>query len=445
MLELLKAMPDTALVLDLEGRCVQSNREECVGRSLLELFPAAVASRLQRALGADLELEYQSGSGFFECRLSPLGRGGLALVRDVTERSRTQILQAEADHRWRALLEFVPDVVLIVDQDHRIAYMNRAEAGVEPHQAVGLPVDVFLPEEFAGAVREQLEHIFRSGETASYETVAHNLQGVARWYSCRGGPVLRDGRVAQVIVIATDITDRKRTEAELSRSRTQLRGLSARLQSAQEEERLRLARELHDELGQLLTALQLDLSWLHKRLPDELLTRAEAMATLLDTTIREVRRISAQLRPPLLDDLGLAAALDWLSQEMCGRGGLSYSLDARIDESRLVPECAVSLFRIGQEALTNVLRHSEADEVRVRLVEEDGALVLEVSDNGRGLSENGERESPAMGLLGIEERAQLWGGQVQIEGAAGKGTTLRVRIPLSQAVREGDHGYRVST
>ena len=228
---------------------------------------------------------------------------------------------------------------------------------------------------------------------------------------------------------------RRRADQELRSSREQLRNLSAHLESIREEERTRLAREIHDELGQAMTALKMDIAWLNRRLDPEhalLSEKTRSMNELVDATIRTVQRLSGELRPGLLDDLGLAAAMEWQAEEFQKRSGIPCPISVELQDTKLNAEHATSIFRIFQETLTNVIRHAQATQVRVRLQMEDGRLVLVVEDNGRGITAEQTEDPKAFGLIGIRERVLALKGQFTICGQAGQGTTVTVTIPLAQ-------------
>jgi signal transduction histidine kinase len=231
-----------------------------------------------------------------------------------------------------------------------------------------------------------------------------------------------------------EIADRKRTEDEFRRSTDQLRELSARLQSVREEERTHIARVIHDELGQTLTGLKMDVAWLRRHLDRQqpaLLEKTQAMSDLIDTTIQTVRRISSELRPGILDDLGLVATIEWQIQEFQTRSGVQGKLISAPEETTLDADGATAVFRIFQEILANVARHARATEVEVTLEESASFLTLQVQDNGRGMTESEIRSPKSIGLLGMQERARLRAGEVQFQGTPGKGTTVTVRLPLS--------------
>jgi signal transduction histidine kinase len=229
--------------------------------------------------------------------------------------------------------------------------------------------------------------------------------------------------------------ERRQGEEALRRSQEELRSLSAHLESVREEERTRLAREIHDELGQALTALKMDLSWLGKRLepgqpPIE--EKIRSMDALVGETIRTVQRLSGELRPGLLDDLGLAAAIEWQSEEFQKRAGIACALSQDLGGTVLGRDQATAIFRIFQETLTNVLRHAQATRVRVLLQSREGRLTLEVEDNGRGITPAEAEGARAFGLIGMRERVLALKGELAISGRPGQGTTVTVTVPLDE-------------
>lgn len=225
----------------------------------------------------------------------------------------------------------------------------------------------------------------------------------------------------------------------LEQSREQLHQLTAGLLLGREEERTAIAREIHDVLGQTLTALKMDVAWIGSRSPDAVpavVHKMAAMTALIDETIVTVRRIATSLRPGVLDDLGLAAAVEWQAQEFEGRTGIRCALRTSIDEGTLDPLLSTALFRIFQESLTNVARHSRASLVSVTLEHSGTDLLLEVRDDGIGIAAADAANTHSIGLTGMRERAQLVGGGLSISGAAGVGTTVRVRVPRREAIVE---------
>ncbi len=249
---------------------------------------------------------------------------------------------------------------------------------------------------------------------------------------------------------AEERAEHRRAEEQLRESHERLRALSVYLQSVREEERTRIAREVHDELGHALTSCKLDLSWLATKLPRDqrpLLEKTRALSSHIDSTIQMVRRIATELRPGILDHLGLVAALEWQANEFQNRTGIKCEVHSNLREQQLDQNLRTTFFRIFQETLTNVIRHAGATQVTVDLTENDDRITLEVKDNGRGISRNEITNTRSMGLLGMRERAALLGGLFRIGRLAhGKGTRVSVSIPLAQppAAQTNDHEDTVS-
>jgi len=233
---------------------------------------------------------------------------------------------------------------------------------------------------------------------------------------------------------AEERSQHRRAEEQLRESHRQLRALSVYLQTVREEERTRIAREVHDELGQALTSCKLDLSWIASKLPRDLkplLEKARALTSHIDSTIQTVRRISSELRPGVLDHLGLVAALEWQANEFQNRTGIQCDVSNNLKEMPLDQDLSTTLFRIFQETLTNVIRHAGATRVFVDLTQADERITLEVKDNGRGISRKDVSNGKSMGLLGMRERAALLGGMFRISRLVrGHGTRVCVSFPL---------------
>jgi len=220
-------------------------------------------------------------------------------------------------------------------------------------------------------------------------------------------------------------------------SSDQLRTLAARLQSIREEERGRIAREVHDVLGQALTGIKMDATWIAARLPDthaKVAARARLMSELIDSTIQIVRRIASDLRPGILDNLGLAAAVEWQAGEFQTRTGINCRVNSTLRDLTISTDSATAVFRIFQETLTNVARHAQATAVSVDLGEQQGRIVLQVADNGRGMDLSEVMQSKSVGLVGMRERAASLGGDLVISGAPGQGTTVVLSMPLQAGV-----------
>ena len=241
------------------------------------------------------------------------------------------------------------------------------------------------------------------------------------------------GRITGHFGIQRDVTDRTLAAAQLEQSRAELRALADRLQTTREEERTRIAREIHDELGQALTALKLDLAWMETRQSGSNSGRfrvgEKSITARIDETMEIVRRIASELRPSVLDQLGLAAAIEWLVQESAKRTGMAVTLRAE-EFPRLPDQVASHAFRIIQEALTNVTRHSKATRVDVTVLHRGAILIIGVEDNGVGIMPMSLSGSGSLGMVGMRERAVACGGTLLVRGEPGKGTEIVVQIPL---------------
>jgi len=249
-----------------------------------------------------------------------------------------------------------------------------------------------------------------------------------------------EGRIAGHFGIQRDVTDKHRSMEQLQISREQLRALASRLQKVREEERTEVAREIHDELGQALTGLKLDVSWMKSRLPrdHEMMAQCTSVIQRIDQTLTAVRRIATSLRPSVLDQLGLVAAAEWQGQEFRARTGIDVEMAIASDGGAIPEDLGSSAFRILQESLTNVARHAKATRVSIRLEQTPELLRLEVKDNGVGISTRclESTDTTSLGVIGMRERAFACGGQLDICPNTDGGTTVQLLVPLNGARRQ---------
>jgi two-component system sensor histidine kinase UhpB len=358
-----------------------------------------------------------------------------ALLRDV---SQERALEEELDalqRRLRAVLELAPIAVWIADGD-QVVFANRAAGrlfGAESGEALlGRTIYDLLRPQSHSALRQ------RVSQALAGESDLALVQG--RLVRDDGQPreveialvALPDHGRTTVQMVITDITQRISEAVDGERSRQLLRQLSASVVEAREEERRRIARELHDELGQRLTALKMDLSSLATTTglgPRD--PRLAGMLAMLDDTVASVRRIASDLRPLMLDDLGLNAAIEWLASEASRRLGMAIEVHFDDVEHQLDGRVAIALYRMVQEALTNVARHAAASEVRIALRRRAGELVLTVQDNGKGFPAQALQREGSYGLMGIRERAHMLGGRIEIDNPADGGGRLSIHLPLA--------------
>jgi PAS domain S-box-containing protein len=356
------------------------------------------------------------------------------VVSNITESKRAEEALHESEERYRRLFEAESDAILVVEVDTgKILDANAAAFavyGYSREELLSLTIAEISaePEKTRSTLAEQQE---------SVQLRRHRKKdGIVFPVEITGNYFFRQGRKIHVVAIR-DVTERERAEQEHRRSLDQLRALAARLQSVREEERKRVAREIHDQLGQALTAIKIELSSLARGLAageKHLSEKSSSILKLVDESIHAVRRISTDLRPGILDDLGLAAAIEWASEDFQARTGTTCSLDLPKDEIVVDPERATAIFRIFQETLTNIARHADASEVAVRLADEGGDLTLEVHDNGKGIPGEKLRANASLGILGMRERAILLGGELNISSAPSGGTTVKVKIPEARSI-----------
>lgn len=359
---------------------------------------------------------------------------GVVLVfRDVSERRQEQIETAEQ----AALLELTQDSVFVMDMAGTVLFWSRgAEAmlGYSKSQAAGTLSHDLLSTDFPRPLAEIRTVLLGvghwEGDLIMTAQDGRRIVVSSRWALQWG----KRDQAPRVLVINSDITERKLGEESLVLQREQLRALAERLQWVREDDRKRVARDLHDQIGQILTAIKMDMTWMTRHLPESegaVLTRLKESIQLINDGVKAVRTICSGLRPGVLDDLGLAAAIEWQASDFATRNGILCQVTVPPVDLHLDGDRATATFRIFQECMTNVIRHAQAKSVRVALVQEEANILLVVEDDGIGFCESGLSNTfGSLGLLGMKERAQFCGGDVQISSFPGKGTTVTVRVPV---------------
>ena len=378
----------------------------------------------------------------FDARLAPAVRREIA---EAINRREKRVIQQLLDHKEKLLADIVNALgegLVLTDIDGTVLFVNPAAEhllGWPEGELVGLNFHSlvhFLHEDGAPYPHEDCQIASFARRSAAFRSDSEifvRKDGSRFNVACTATPMLDHGRVVAIITIFTDISNRKKAELELRESREQYRQLSNFLQSVREEERTCIARELHDELGQSLTALKMDVSWIIHRLTEQqgpMLAKADQMLTLIDNTVDSVRRIASNLRPGQLDDLGLAAAVEWLLDEFKARSGIHYTLRLSHDELALDEQLSTTVFRLLQEALTNVARHAKASSIDVALNEDEHVVRLTITDNGVGFNPESQRGSKkSFGLLGMRERVCALAGVFDLTSRPGEGTQLRIQLP----------------
>lgn len=393
--------------------------------------------RLRRFDGTYVDVEL-GATGFLT-----QGRPAVQVVaRDITARLQAQEELRASETRFHLVTRATTDIVYDWDMATNAIWWNEnlrllfGYEGKPEELGIAFWTSLIHPED---AARVEASLFGAIGEGKQFWADEYRFKRIDGSYAnlLDRGYIVRDthGRAARMIGAMMDISDRKLTEQRLRDSREQLRALSAHLERIREEERTRIAREIHDELGQALTGLKMDLSWFAARLPNQpaLTEKSVAMLKLIDSTVHAVRRLSTELRPAILDNLGLVPAIEWLAQEFPKRSGVTCQFRTSDDDLSVDEERTTALFRICQEALTNVARYAGATEVQINLEADEKEITLRVTDNGRGITDAEMKGTKSLGLLGMRERTRLHGGTLLIAGTPGQGTTLTVRIPSPQA------------
>ena len=369
--------------------------------------------------------------------------GYVLVCRDISDRKkeeqRLQQFNLELEEQVRrkttelfVVFERVSDGFMAFDNSGEITYVNKMAAELnqrQPEELIGKNFWQLFPTARDNEFSWNFHHAIQTQQNIHFEMFSPSLQ---LWIECYMYPST-DG----LSLFFRDITEKRKAEEAISRSSEELRQLASHLQNIREEERATMAREIHDELGQQLTGLKMDLAWMARKwdkpTDDPLSLKITGALGLLDNTIKTVRRIATELRPSILDDLGLIAAIEWQGQEFQQRSGITVAFQSSISEFHFDPDTAIGLFRICQESLTNVARHSEARNVWIGLACTGDDLILSIKDDGKGLGVKDAGEKKTLGLLGMKERAIMMGGRLALNSYPGKGLTLEVVIPIKES------------
>jgi len=363
------------------------------------------------------------------------------IIRDVSERKRAQEQIVKERNMAEKYLESADIMMLVLDKNGKITMINSKGAkilGYSKKYIIGKNwFDYFIPDEEVKNVKRFFKKAV-SGELISLEyyqnrvKCRYNKIRTVGWYN----NFIKDenGLVKEVISSGEDITETIALQKELETSHAELKRLTAYLQKIREEERSNLARELHDDLGQSLTALKLDISQISKNIDPEqvkLNKKVQSAYTLVSDTIKTVQKITSELRPGMIDDLGLVSTLEWYVDEYKERTNIKINLNVKINESDIPDEHKISIYRIIQEALTNVARHSNATRVSIKFEKQGKDIIIVIKDSGRGITEEQINKLDSFGMMGMKERTVIAGGQFKISGEKNKGTKISVSLPIN--------------
>lgn len=472
--------PDLIIVAasDAYLEATMTRRDDILNRHLFDAFPdnpddpvATGVSNLRASLDYVLQkktfhrmavqkYDIRRPGGVFEERFwSPMNKPVLNekkevayiihQVEDVTARVRqTEEFEHQLQKRYnevraqlsiktaelRDILERITDGFIALDKRFNYIYVNK-KAGELTHRDPASLIGKNVWEEFPAAVGSPTYHAFlQAMAEQQYVSNTDYFESLNLWQENHIYPSPEG-----LSVFIHDISERKKAEIELEQSNARLRQLSTHLERIREEEQKRIAREVHDELGQQITGLKMDVSWVKKKIasreePAQVEKRLDQMNGLLDSAVLTVRKIASELRPGILDDFGLLSALQWQGEEFEKRFSIPVHFHTTLKELEVSSSIAMGLFRAYQESLTNVARHSDASEVSSALEVIKGNINLTINDNGKGFDTKKVNQGKTLGLLGMKERVLMMGGMLAIKSGPGKGTTISITVPLKQEV-----------
>jgi PAS domain S-box-containing protein len=461
---------DPIVTVDADQRIVAFNgaaesvfgwtRDEAVGQHLGMLIPErfrdrhrahvdefARAEATSRRMGGQAVLLglRRSGEEFpMEASISQYTDDGekrlTVILRDVTDRVRALSMLAASEARMRGILDSAMDAIITVDEQHNVVLFNKAAESLfrtSREEAIGAPLSTFIPGRFREAHAAHVRDFGSDAAPSRRMADARIVTGLRR--DGEEFPIdaaishLLDGDRVYFTVILRDVSARETALADLRQSKRELQQLGAAAEATREQEKSRIARELHDELGQALTMMRMDVAWCKANLAEaapNAAAKLDRMENLLKSTVAATRRIASDLRPLMLDDLGLVPALEWLVQSMTQRSG--FACDLSIDDPviTLPPAHSTAVFRIVQEALTNIAKHAKASHAVVAIRHAGESLEIAIRDNGVGFAADDPRKPESFGLLGLRERISLLRGTASIDSAPGMGTRIVVTLPL---------------
>jgi len=398
--------------------------------------------------------------------------GWVSVVKDISERKKDQDALQESQKRYYSLFEYSPiplweedfsEVKEYIDKlkkrginDFRrylekhpeivrectalVKILDTNKATLDKYHAINKKHiisdlrNIFTDETYKTFIEEIIAvaqgKSFIQFQSSTRTLIGDKVDRIVRWAVLPG----YEDTYSRLLVSEVDITEQEKILKELEESHEQLRTLSSHLEYGREEERKRISREIHDELGQALTALKMDISWLNKKIYPEQKTvseKIETMFNLINETIQKVKKISSYLRPSIIDDFGLPAAIEWEADEFQQRTGIFCVINFGPEDIIIGTNISITLYRILQEALTNIARHAKATKVKITLKKEIDKLIFIIHDNGTGIADEKINDPKSFGLLGIKERVYHLGGNVKINGKPGRGTMVRVSVPVS--------------
>ena len=391
----------------------------------------------QRTLWNNKKVWFEFSNSFIH--LDGIGKIVLSVINDITKRKNAEFELLKNEKRYRMLFNNGNDAVFVnhlrddnrFDQFIEVNDIACFRLGYTRDELQGMDLYTTIPEKYKNELDNAVAELHRVNHTIfEVQQIRKDKRLIPVEISAH---LFEFDQKPTILSIARDITERKRGEAQSRHSSMQLRNLASRLQAIREEERTLISREIHDELGQVITVLKIQISLLANKLrkdQNHLKEKFGSVSQLLDQMVDTVQKITSKLRPEILDELGLIPAIEWQSQHFQNHTNITCDVTISISEIDMEKEKSTAIFRIFQEALTNVARHANADKISIILRQESGQLILEVTDNGQGIRKSQIEDSHSLGILGMKERALVLGGVVSINGVPEKGTNVKVEIPL---------------
>lgn len=442
-------------ILEVDGSFTKKwgmKKRDIKGKNLSDFIPQAknedLSARFKEVIKTgkplsidDLILSPRFGERNINLKAFKTNDGLGLIITDITDRKKTEQALQESERRFCQLVEQMNESVLMLDENGIITFVNNRfleNSGYTQDEIIGHSPAEFLAKPSIETFNMQIARR-KKGLDDSYEIEVKAKNG-QRALLLVSAARLHDegGHFKGSIVVLTDITERRRFEEELNRSHEDLRRLSRHMNSVREKESKRISHEIHDILGHALTALRMEVYWLSNKLANtqqeqlRVINRTKFMSAHIDQTIKKVQKIASELRPEVLDDLGLISAIEWQAHDFQDRTQIKCRTHLDSFDVELDPECTTAIFRIFQEALTNVARHADATCVGVSLKENKKRLELKISDNGKGIAEKDILSPDSLGLIGMRERIRPFDGEINIRGVPDRGTTLSITIPLNR-------------
>lgn len=434
------------------GELIHHKPESLIGKYVWDVFPDAIDSSTYRAFARAMhEQVYVSNVDYYEPlnlwqenHIYPSSDGLSIFIRDISERMKSEQALKYSEETRRLIINSSLDAIVCIDDQGFITVWNpQAEKifGWKEDEIKGMKLtDTIIPERYQKSHIAGLQYYKQTGKgpvlNRLMEISALNREGREFPIEMAIIPIRQTGEEIFCAFIR-DITERKKAEESLKQSYEDIRQLASHLQVIREEERAGIAREIHDELGQQLTGLKMDMFWVTKKIgnyhDEQVEAKLNSTVSLLDKAVKTIRRISTNLHPSILDDLGLIPAIDWYCQEFTKRYGIPVAFQSNIQVNNFAHPVVIALFRITQESLTNIARHAEASSIHILFDQEEQIITLTIEDNGKGFEANKKTENRSLGLIGMRERTLMIGGEFDIESNPGKGTKLMIRVPVEQA------------